>query len=144
MKPPRLTVPHPQLRVLVVDDDWYQGGLLASALVQCGAGSVVHVDDGVNALNALAEPGQRFDLLILDIGQAGMDCTELLRHSADYQVAAVGLASALGQPALDAAAALALAGGHPVIAALRKPIGIEAVAGALARIARSGPELRVA
>src|ERR1051325_1860876 len=64
------------LRVLVVDDERDTRELVAAVLTTCGA-EVVSVGSATEALDQMER--QRFDLLISDIGMAGMNGYDLIR-----------------------------------------------------------------
>lgn len=68
---------HPA-RILIADDEAPMRELLASALRRCGYPDIAHASSGKQAHDMLAEPGARFDLVLLDLEMPGFSGIEVL------------------------------------------------------------------
>lgn len=72
--PPPTPLPH---QALVVDDNYYNRDLATLALKHVGF-EVTHAENGLVALEKLAE--QPYDLMVLDLAMDGMDGVSVLRY----------------------------------------------------------------
>lgn len=76
---PQLSTP---LRVLAVDDDFFQIEVVREMLEACGVTDALFASDGHEALQILDDAAVRPDVILSDIDMTGMDGIEFTRHLA--------------------------------------------------------------
>lgn len=121
-------------RVLVVEDDSDTLEMMELMLVNSGVREVVMVQSVDDALQTLTSGGERFDLLVSDVGLDGRDGFELvraLRAFPDPKVAHLP-AIALSGYADNASRSSAVAAGFN--AYLIKPLSVDALVAAAQRL----------
>ena len=67
------------LRFMVVDDHPFQLGMTVRHLQRLGADAVQGFDDGAAAFEAMIDPLQAADIVILDMSMPGMDGMDVMR-----------------------------------------------------------------
>lgn len=71
-----------EMNFLIALDDPMHRDYLNSALIRLGATRVTEAQDGPTALRIFQNPLQQIDIALLDLGTAGIDGMELIRHMA--------------------------------------------------------------
>lgn len=113
---------------LIVEDSTVQREHVAGLLRQIGFGTVLGASDGINALHTLERHGAPVDLVLTDLDMPGMDGEELIQQLAKRRWAANLIAASANQERLQAAARnLPSGGGMRVLAAIAKPVRLEAL-----------------
>jgi CheY-like chemotaxis protein len=121
----------PLREVLVVEDDLDMQELVAGALAPLGY-EVRSAADGVQGLALLRAGGERFCVVLLDLGLAGMNGFELLaRQSMDPAIDSVPVIVMSGRHALDA-----LRRPKAWVHTLHKPMAMQELIDAVTRFAR--------
>ncbi|MBV7537241.1 response regulator [Duganella sp. sic0402] len=130
------------MRILLLDDDAFMLELLADMIATLGGHSVIRETDGRRALIELRlRPPQ---LVICDLAMPIMDGIDFLRLAAAQQYpGCVALLSGVDSAVLNTAGRLAEAQGLHILGTCAKPLGIEALAGLLARAEARCPAIMV-
>lgn len=133
------------LHFLVAEDHGFQRWLIANLLEGLGARSVSPVGDGASALQVLARPDPKVDVVISDLDMPGMDGMELIRRMAEHNhTAALIVASAVQPAVLRSVETMAIAYGINFVAAIRKPLSSAKLQEAIALLAEPGEGRRPA
>jgi EAL domain-containing protein (putative c-di-GMP-specific phosphodiesterase class I)/CheY-like chemotaxis protein len=115
-----------QLHFLIAEDHDFQRSVLARMLLTLGAKGVLEAADGVTALQILADPTQRVDIVVSDLEMPGMDGMEFIRRLAESKAGvAIILASALETKLLDSVAIMTAAYGLHLLGVVEKPLSRE-------------------
>lgn len=110
------------LRVLVAEDHEFQRNMLAEMLGGLGAGDVVGVADGKEALQVIRALEQPFDLIITDIDMPGMDGLAFIRSLGEAKLcASLIITSALDRGLLDTVERMSAAYGMRLLGTIQKP-----------------------
>ena len=113
------------LRILVLDDDETTADVVAMGLVRLGLARVSACGDGGEFLRRI-DAGERFDIVLLDLGMPGMDGIEVLRNLATRSWSgAIWLFSGEDPRLLNSAQSLAGAHGLRILGSLSKPVSAE-------------------
>jgi len=113
---------------LIVEDSAVQREHVAGLLRQIGFGTVLIANDGINALRTLEQRGAPVDLVLTDLDMPGMDGVELIQQLAKRRWAANLIAASANQPRLqEAARSLPPGGAMRLLAAISKPVRLEAL-----------------
>lgn len=138
-------IEYPHLKILVVDDKKFVRKMVGLILNQLGVRDVIFAESGQEAIALLGAQSPRVDVVFTDLKMAHGDGVEFTRRIAELeQPPALVFISGAGGGLLMTAGNIARARGIQVLGALEKPIGIEAVARALGRLAQTDPLRHVA
>ena len=122
------------LRVLIIDDDEFTLDIAEMLLRQLGVGHIVRAEDGSVGLVKLEHATTPYDIVLCDLQMDGMDGIEVLRHLGDVERApALIFLSGADERMLSSVSALGRKYGLNVLAALRKPLSVDALGHALHR-----------
>lgn len=124
------------IKILILDDDPFMHKLLVQVLANLGYFSVRTCGDGQAALELIAGPDDRPELILLDINMPEMDGLEFVRHLVGRQYVG-GLILISGEDERTLQAAEKLAGAHKinVLGYLRKPATPDGLAVLLGKLA---------
>jgi EAL domain-containing protein (putative c-di-GMP-specific phosphodiesterase class I) len=123
------------LRVLVIDDQSHVRTWVREILKRMGITEVTEVADGRDALAAVTQPGECFDLILCDLRMPGQDGIETIRA-----FAALGLESAIAimsveeERVIETAGMLAELQGLRMLGTIPKPLTAEKLQPILARM----------
>ncbi len=118
-----MTEPTSDLRALVIDDEAFMRKLIATQLRSLGCKSVLCIESGEVALEALSQGDFEIDLIICDLQMPAMDGIEVIRRLGGLGYAGgVILASGESQRTVAMAEKLARAHGLKLLGALQKPV----------------------
>lgn len=123
--PPPPPVDLAALRVLVLEHDPVQRGMLRAALTACGVGSVTDAADGASGLALLVEREHQFDIVVSDLKMAGVDGIDFMRRAVRRSIRGFILSSALEHDLLASAASVVRGYGIPLLGVLAKPVATE-------------------
>ena len=111
------------LRVLVVDDQSHVRTWVRSVLLGFGISDVVEVSNGRDALSAVTEPGEWFDLIFCDLHMPERDGVETIRSFAALGLeSAVVIMSVEDERVIESAARLVEAQGLRLVGQIPKPM----------------------
>ena len=126
---------NPPCRVLAVDDEPFVLKLLVRQLENLGFGPVTACDSAEQALQALADAEQAFDLVCCDLQMPRIDGVELIRRLAELRYGGrLLLVSGEHGRLLRSVEQLARAHGLDVVGTLRKPVDAAALQHLLANL----------
>ena len=138
-------IEYPHLKILIVDDKKFVRKMVGQILNQLGVRDVIFAESGQEAIALLGAQSPRVDVVFTDLKMAHGDGVEFTRRIAEMeQPPALVFISGAGGGLLMTAGNIARARGIQVLGAIEKPIGIEAVARALGRLAQADPLRHVA
>ena len=134
------SIPQPadwsSLRVLVVDDQEHVRRFNESVLHSMGIRNTTQADGGRAAIAAVTEPGAAFDLVICDLRMPDTDGVETIRALASLGIdAGVIITSVEEERVIESAGLLATQQGLHLLGEISKPLTLEKLAPALARLA---------
>lgn len=128
------------LRVLVVDDQQHVRDWVVGVLGAMGVRHVTAAANGRDALAAVAKPGTRFHLILVDLHMPEMDGIELIRALGAMGIdATVAVMSVESERVIDTASALAEAHGLRVLGTVPKPLTAEKLEPILERMFEAPP-----
>lgn len=111
------------LRFLVVEDHSFQRWVTAAVLKEIGATSVFLAGDGNEALELLASPETRIDIVLTDLDMPAMDGMALIRHMGEMKHrASLVVVSGVERDLLASVEAMAKTFGVAFLGALKKPV----------------------
>lgn len=125
------------LRVLIIDDDDFTLDVVELLLHQVGVARVQRAMDGAEGVRQLHNAEHPFDVVLCDLRMEGMDGIEVLRHLGDaHRPPALILLSGSDERLLASVSDLGRKQGLNVLAALQKPLTVEALSAALMQLER--------
>jgi EAL domain-containing protein (putative c-di-GMP-specific phosphodiesterase class I)/ActR/RegA family two-component response regulator len=128
------------LRVLVVDDQPHVRDWVVGVLGGMGVQHITAAANGREALAAVAKPGIRFHLILVDLHMPEMDGVELIRAFGAMGIdATVAVMSVESERVIDTASALAEAHGLRVLGTVPKPLTAEKLEPILERMFEPPP-----
>ena len=117
------------IKILVLDDDPFALKLLSRMLENLGYTAVSTCDNGRTALELVDNPGNRPDLILLDLNMPEMDGVEFVRHLVEHRYpGSLILFSGEDEQMLLATEKLVRAHKIPVLGHLHKPVKPEGLA----------------
>ena len=112
-----------KLRFLVVEDHSFQRWMTGNLLEQLGATSVFLADDGVSALELLADTQPAIDVVLTDLDMPGMDGMALIRRMGEMRhQAALVVVSAMDHSLVRGIQTMADDAGIHLLGAIQKPV----------------------
>lgn len=137
---PELHPAIPQRGVLVVDDSALQRQHAIGLLRDIGVSRIFEAGDGFDALQLLRGLCEPPAIVVLDLEMPGMDGIEMAQHLAlEGLCPNVLVVSGADAAILDVVQTMLEALGLPLLGALRKPLGFDAVVSAVGRFREVSP-----
>ncbi|MGH8688570.1 MAG: EAL domain-containing response regulator [Burkholderiales bacterium] len=110
------------LHLLVAEDHDFQRKTLVRMLKALGVKHVSEASDGQAALDMLAAPARRIDIIISDLEMPGMDGMEFMRHIGEAEIpVSVIITSSLDQALIASVETMTRAFGITLLGAIEKP-----------------------
>ncbi len=112
------------MRVLIVEDDEFQRGILATILESLGITNTLHASNGKQALDAIhTAAAAPINIALCDLNMPEMDGMEFLRHlSEEQQNIAVILTSAMSEKLLSSVGRMTRMYGINLLGIIEKPV----------------------
>lgn len=133
---PRPHLSRNELKVLLVDDDSFQLELISEILRGLGINSITQASSGAQALQAMSNKQQSFNLLVMDLHMPGMDGFQFMESVArDGFNGALIIVSGQSADVMRAASLVAQLRRFTLLGSVPKPVGRAALSELLSKLA---------
>jgi|SRR5450830_409896 len=125
-----------ELKVLLLDDDSFQLELISEILRGLGISNITQASSGAQALQAMSNKQQRYNLLVMDLHMPGMDGFQFMESVArDGFSGALIIVSGQSEDVMRAATLVAQLRRFTLLGSVPKPVGRAALSELISKLA---------